>query len=301
MPTLGQNLRQARQKQGRSLADIATSTCISSRYLQAIEADDFKELPGGVFARSFIRQYGAALEIDPTLLERDILSALPLDEPDPLLVLSESYQAARVSKPARGLNTTWLVVLLFAAIAGSSGFFAWWQRLQTPPEEASQRLAAPLKVAAAEAPPKEPATKEVEVPVAAPAVAVSAPTEPPAVIAPLIPEMETPPLDATKVNLQLQAKERTWVSLSAAGKTLFAGVLDRDELKQLPGLQNAKLVTANAGGLEVRFNGKPLGSLGPRGRALTILFTPDSYEVVPTAPKKVSAPAMDVQRRAGLG
>lgn len=119
---------------------------------------------------------------------------------------------------------------------------------------------------------------------------------------PTLPAPETPATaDLSKVSLQLQATEKTWVSLSAGGKTLFAGILDASERKDLDGLENAKLVTGNAAGLDVRWNGKPLGPLGPRGQVRTIIFTPDKYEVVQPVPKKTVTPGVPDPRPTGVG
>ncbi len=53
--------REYRRKVGVSLEQIATDTKISIRFLQAIEAEEFDGLPGGVFRTSYIRQYAAAI------------------------------------------------------------------------------------------------------------------------------------------------------------------------------------------------------------------------------------------------
>jgi cytoskeleton protein RodZ len=103
------------------------------------------------------------------------------------------------------------------------------------------------------------------------------------------------------VQLRIQATERTWVSVSAGGRNLFTGVLDVAEQKEIDGLANAKLVTGNAAGLDVRWNGKPLGPLGNRGQVRTIIFTPDKYEFVVPMPKKVVSPDGTDPRPTGVG
>ncbi len=55
------NLECARKRNGVSLESIAESTKISSRFLRAIESEEFEKLPGGVFNTSYIRQYAAAI------------------------------------------------------------------------------------------------------------------------------------------------------------------------------------------------------------------------------------------------
>src|SRR5258708_30032191 len=57
MPTLGEELRHKREQQGITLAEIAEATRIGTRFLKAIETDNFSILPGGIFTRSFIRAY----------------------------------------------------------------------------------------------------------------------------------------------------------------------------------------------------------------------------------------------------
>ena len=57
MPTLGEELKQRRERRGVTLAEIAESTRIGTRFLKAIETDNFSILPGGIFTRSFIRAY----------------------------------------------------------------------------------------------------------------------------------------------------------------------------------------------------------------------------------------------------
>ena len=42
----------------------------------------------------------------------------------------------------------------------------------------------------------------------------------------------------------------------------------------------------NAGGIEVRWNGKVLAPLGTRGQVLTIRITPQDFEIVPPPPKQ---------------
>jgi cytoskeletal protein RodZ len=57
MPTLGEELRHKREQRGISLAEISEATRIGTRFLKAIETDNFSILPGGIFTRSFIRAY----------------------------------------------------------------------------------------------------------------------------------------------------------------------------------------------------------------------------------------------------
>jgi cytoskeletal protein RodZ len=57
MPTLGEELKRRREERNISLADISEATRIGTRFLKAIESDNYSILPGGIFTRSFIRAY----------------------------------------------------------------------------------------------------------------------------------------------------------------------------------------------------------------------------------------------------
>ena len=57
-------MRLARETRGIALRDISEQTRISMRYLEAIEADDYRRLPGGIFNRSFVRAYAKHIGYD---------------------------------------------------------------------------------------------------------------------------------------------------------------------------------------------------------------------------------------------
>ncbi len=62
--SIGEQLRLAREERGIPLRDICDQTRISIHYLEAIEANDYKRLPGGVFNRSFIKAYARCVGYD---------------------------------------------------------------------------------------------------------------------------------------------------------------------------------------------------------------------------------------------
>ena len=65
--SIGEKLRLAREARGIALRDISEQTRISMRYLEAIESDDYRRLPGGIFNRSFIRAYAKFIGYDEDL------------------------------------------------------------------------------------------------------------------------------------------------------------------------------------------------------------------------------------------
>jgi cytoskeletal protein RodZ len=57
-----------RETKGISLREIAETTKISLRFLQAIEDGEFAKLPGGIYNTSYIRQYARAIDFEESEL-----------------------------------------------------------------------------------------------------------------------------------------------------------------------------------------------------------------------------------------
>lgn len=65
---LGEVLRGARETKGVDLARVERDTKIRERYLSALERGEYRELPGSVYTKGFLRNYGAYLGLDPEYL-----------------------------------------------------------------------------------------------------------------------------------------------------------------------------------------------------------------------------------------
>jgi len=62
--TLGEKLQSAREERGLSISEVSEQTRISSLYLQAIENNDYKPLPGGIFNKGFVKSYAKFIGVD---------------------------------------------------------------------------------------------------------------------------------------------------------------------------------------------------------------------------------------------
>lgn len=105
--TTALGLEQLRRRRGLSLQQIAESTKISTFFLQAIETGQFEKLPGGLFNRSYIRQYAAAVGI----AEKRLLDAYASYEADQLA----KEQASNV-QPSRPSGLRWITSLLASVV-----------------------------------------------------------------------------------------------------------------------------------------------------------------------------------------
>jgi cytoskeletal protein RodZ len=65
---LGEVLRAAREAKGVDLTRVERETKIRERYLSALERGEYRELPGSVYTRGFLRNYGTYLGLDPEYL-----------------------------------------------------------------------------------------------------------------------------------------------------------------------------------------------------------------------------------------
>ena len=75
--SLGHRLRAERERRRITLESIAANTKINVGLLQGLERDDASRWPSGIFRRSFIRDYSAAIGLDPDETMREFLAQFP--------------------------------------------------------------------------------------------------------------------------------------------------------------------------------------------------------------------------------
>ena len=305
MASVGTVLREARSRQGVDLAAIAEDLRITQRYLECIEKDDFKSLPGVFFYKAFVKQYALRLGLDADamvreaerLAEGDRVTLLPESAPTrPSPVVSVGSAAAapalRVDPILAEANERihsqrrfgWSAVALGVVVIGCTVFYAKWY--QGGAAEVKEPLLVERK--ATEAKPAEQKADTVKLPVETPTVAPGAvrPQEAGATLPPPAPlQAQTAATheitgDGAGVTINLAATEATWIEVTSGGKVLFTGLLNPSETRVLKGSEQARLVVGNAGGLSIQLNGKPIGPVGPRGQVRYVQFKKDNYEVL---------------------
>ena len=91
--------------------------------------------------------------------------------------------------------------------------------------------------------------------------------------------------DNAPIHIELSAVQRTWLSISSDGKTTYTGVLGVSQTKVLESKETATIRTANAGGVNIVFNGRSLGPLRPAWTIPHLRLHKRGYEVVRRASK----------------
>lgn len=259
MDSIGFQLKNARVRRGLSIEEVSKTTRIPIRSLHAIENDDLGSMDSAFFYRSFVRQFAQCVHLDHLALA-ELLGAASEQIPEPLVPGQDGARSrpdVPGLRPKRHHKLRWVlsVASLAVMLGACSSFYEFWERSRTVPDP-SGSVHAPGKGS-------EPETSQ---PRAAAEKSESAPSVPEAT--------------AEAFRIKLSAVENTWLSLAADGKEVFKGTLRADETRTLEGYQTARVRTGNAGGLEVVFNGRSLGKLGPEGQMRTVVFTKDSYNVL---------------------
>ena len=117
---LGTVLRTAREARFIDLARVERDTKIRVRYLSALERGDYRDLPGSVYTRGFLRNYGLYLGLDPEYLidlyrhESGIAAERP-SMPSPPRPMSERQGRALVVS-SRAITTAILTILVVALV-----------------------------------------------------------------------------------------------------------------------------------------------------------------------------------------
>ena len=82
---IGSSLREARTRQGLDLNEMEFRTKVRAKYLRALEADQFDQLPGHTYIKGFLRTYADSLGMDGQLYVDEYNSRYVIgDESEPL-------------------------------------------------------------------------------------------------------------------------------------------------------------------------------------------------------------------------
>jgi transcriptional regulator with XRE-family HTH domain len=116
--SFGARLRQRREERRIALATIAEQTKIKLSLLEALERDDVRHWPAGIFGRAFIRAYSHAIGLQPDVVVRDFLQHHP--EPVEEVATESGAETAGDAAPVSGSPPTRLRHLVGAAVSSLS-------------------------------------------------------------------------------------------------------------------------------------------------------------------------------------
>jgi cytoskeleton protein RodZ len=304
LPSFGEKLKLEREKRKISLEQISSSTKIGTRMLQALEEDKFNQLPGGIFNKGFVRAYSRVVGLDEDQTVAEYLQAsgdapLVRNEPGGHEPASHEERARESQQNVRRLEAVsdsparplpWgLFAALLLVVALALSFWSHRQRerarLAVPPPFTT--TAASSEAGGASSPMSNsavntaPTSSSTNVPPAGESAPASSPKTSPQSTA----ATAALPGEFTVV---IQAREESWVSIVADGKTTASELLAAGSERTVRGRKEVIVKTGNAGGIIFRFNGKKLDTGGEYGEVKTVTFGPGG--LLPSAPPPPSTP-----------
>lgn len=120
----GDRLREARERRGLSLRQIANATKISMITLEALERNDIARLPGGIFSRGVVRSYALEVGLDPESTIEEFMGQFPHDsvtQGHPTTTQVEDHQSVESD---RRMASTFLRLFLISVAATFLLYFA---------------------------------------------------------------------------------------------------------------------------------------------------------------------------------
>jgi cytoskeleton protein RodZ len=278
MGSFGDKLRREREMRGVTLDEIAESTKIRRSHLEALEKENFRNLPGGVFNKGFVRAYARFIGIDEDEAAADYAAVsnevAPPEDQFPLEVHE---------KPDRELNPRSSQLPLIASVVGLvlvvAGFAVYRSKHHQPAivssvsaatHEAPDEGTSPIPAATER---DDAATKPVSIRENVPAHRPERqPASPSA--SKRAPASENAVSPEHSFFIIIKAKEDAWISVMADGRRVSHGILKADKQRFVRAGRQIVVKTGNAGGIDVSFNGRPLGAIGNESEARTLMFTP---------------------------
>ena len=245
----GRRLRDARERRGISLRQIASATKISVSALEALERNDISRLPGGIFSRAFVRSYAIEVGLDPETTIQDFIAQFPPGSVMAGHAAADQVEDHEAVESERRMASTFLRLILISvplAIAviyfGTSGRFV---RQAPEPER-----------------PPAPATEPAPAPVPGPSDAPATSTEP-------VPAAAAVPPAADHLTVGLTVTRPCWVSLTVDGEKKIERLLQPGDDQTVDVTREMVLTAGDAAAITMTLNGEPSKALGGSGEVVT--------------------------------
>lgn len=267
--TIGEKLRQARLNKKISLDELQQITKIQKRYLEAIDNDDFDQLPGKFYVRAFIRQYAEAVGEDGDHLvdvfdgKSKLSAGMIVERPEPETVNgSRKAMHQEESHPSKFWTSLPVILLGLVALAiiVVVGYMTWQDRQADPiiggsassvtVDGSVEQTASSTKESTQASSTVESTTEST---VEEKKMAITAGQDTGSAIAVSI-------TDATKpVTLEFTAANRVWIGVMVDNAYVYQGTLAANETQstQLPETAtNATITLGAASNATIKANGE---------------------------------------------
>ena len=244
--TVGARLREAREKRGVSLRQIANTTRISVMSLEALERSDLSRLPGGIFTRSFIRAYAEEVGLDPDRMIQDFIAELPAEGAIATAHPAIIEDGEELESERTAVATAMRLILISLPIIG---LIIYYGTHRVPMLPAAERARA--------GPEDHPAPGPEPVRASAAPETAATPPQPASDLAVA--------LKAGGMVMEMMPTGSCWVSITADGDSVFSGLMNAGDKRVVNAREQILVSVGDAGVFAYTLNGRqgrPLGAPG---------------------------------------
>jgi cytoskeletal protein RodZ len=244
----GERLKREREMREVSLKEVTTATRIGSRFLEALENEQWDKLPGGIFNRGFVRAVARYLGLD----EENLLAEYDLARGEQSLPVPQPYEN-KIPRPPIWipiLGVLAMLALLGGLVAG--GIYGW------------RRIAAHRAAKRASSSVLPPAQNRVGAPTPAASTAVG-----------LEPASNAVASSSTSVALDLSVSTSaaTRVRILADGALLLDAELPAGDTRHFSARQQFEVTAADSSAVLLELNGRAMPPVGTPGASGTIVLS----------------------------
>lgn len=283
MTDIGRELAEARQRAALSLQDLSRRTKISLPILEAIERNDIKNLPGGLYTRGLLRAYAREVGCDPEDVVRRFRESLDGELAEHEITLEEIARTAergpngRRTIPPDSTDSDrrriigQLAMIAFAVLGASLAFGAFGSTLRPLMHHASAHvLRATARETAPATPVQPPSPPQQPPPQQAPQAPVATSGANPATPAPA-------EGDGHGLHLAIQLTGPCWLSATVDGARTLYQLFNGGEQTTIEAEKDVVLRVGDPGSFALTINGAAARSLGTAGEPVTVHLTPQNY------------------------
>ncbi len=122
--TLGQYLKEQREKKGMSIDEVAIETNISRKYIEALEKDEYGFFPAEMYVTGFLTAYIEVLELDREHVLAMYRRLINKEQEAPLEAFYDYQTSVNKTSARKYVRIFVLILLTFGVLAGAYYLFS---------------------------------------------------------------------------------------------------------------------------------------------------------------------------------
>ena len=266
MPTLGEELKRLREEKGLSLRQVSDATHIGTRFLQAIEADNYSILPGGIFNRGFVRSFARSVGLDEEQALVLYNQQLEVQGGETPRVNAPSLEGIEEDTSSPWGSIALIVIILLLLSAGIYTAYRWFKGSAVAQDIVNVTRSTPTPL-----PTPTPETTESQAavspsPSASPGESPSASPSP----SPSVPS-------SLQVRIQV-TNNQCWLKVTTDANKPVEGTLNTGDVREFSANEKMILSVGNAVDISATLNGRPMKLPLKKGVSSYVVLTKANFQ-----------------------